>query len=76
MWQLSSIHLQILGQGQYLAPIMPRRTGIAATTFMMIVGAAEIVAGLMVPFKPRFGGYRLACGGIINLMQVVFSRLR
>lgn len=55
---------------------MPRRTGIAATTFMMIVGAAEIVAELMVPFKPSFGGYRLACGGIINLMQVVFSRLR
>jgi hypothetical protein len=43
---------------------------------MMIVGAAEIVAELMVPFKPSFGGYRLACGGIINLMQVVFSRLR
>jgi hypothetical protein len=27
---------------------------------MMIVGAAEIVAELMVPFKPSFGGYRLA----------------
>ena len=37
-----------LGKAQYLA--VPRRTGIAATTFMMmIVGAPEIVAGLMVP---------------------------
>jgi hypothetical protein len=61
-----------LGKAQYLA--VPRRTGIAATTFiMMIVGAPEIVAGLMVPFKPSFGGYWLACGGIINLMQAVFS---
>lgn len=34
------------------APIMPRRTGIAATTFMMIVGAPEIVAELIGPFKP------------------------
>jgi len=30
---------------RYLSPIVPSRTGIAASTFMMIVGAVEIVGG-------------------------------
>src|ERR1044071_7436772 len=54
----------------YLAPIVPRWTGIAAGTFMMIVGAIEIVAGLLVAFKPSVGGYVVAVwlwGIIINL---------
>ena len=42
---------------RYLSPIVPSWTGIAASTFMMIVGAVEIVAGLIVAFKPSFGGY-------------------
>jgi uncharacterized membrane protein HdeD (DUF308 family) len=40
---------------------------------MMIVGAIEIVAGLIVAFKPSFGGYLVAAwlwGIIINLLLV------
>ena len=58
---------------RYLAPIIPTWTGLAATTFMMIVGAIEIVAGLVVAFKPSFGGYLVAVwlwGIIINLLLV------
>src|SRR5215813_12440192 len=45
---------------RYLAPQIPAWTGIAAATFMMIAGAIEIVAGLIVAFKPGFGGYLVA----------------
>jgi len=40
---------------------------------MMIVGAIEIVAGLIVAFKPSFGGYLVAAwlwGIIINLLLI------
>jgi hypothetical protein len=58
---------------QYLAPFIPRMLGISATTFMMIVGVIEIVAGLVVWFKPRFGGYLVMAwlwGIIVNLLLV------
>jgi uncharacterized membrane protein HdeD (DUF308 family) len=45
---------------KYLAPIVPSWTGLAASTFMMLVGAVEIVAGLIVAFKPSFVGYLVA----------------
>jgi hypothetical protein len=44
-----------------------------ATTFMMIVGAVEIVAGLIVAFIPGVGGYLVAVwlwGIIINLLLI------
>jgi len=55
---------------RYLAPIVPETTGLDARTFMMIVGAIEIVAGLVVAFAPRIGGYLVAAwlaGIIVNL---------
>ena len=58
---------------RYLAPIVPSWTGIAATTPMMLVGAIEIVAGLIVAFKPSFGGYLVAFwlwGIIVNLLLI------
>jgi hypothetical protein len=58
---------------RYLAPVVPSWTGIAAGTFMMIVGVIEIVAGLIVAFKPSFGGYLVAVwlwGITINLLLV------
>src|ERR1043166_6058802 len=58
---------------RYLAPQIPTWTGIAASTFMMIVGAIEIVAGLIVAFRPSFGGYLVAAwlwGIIINLLLI------
>ncbi len=57
----------------YLAPIVPRVTGIAASTFMMIVGAIEIIAGLIVAFKPSVGAYIVCAwllGIIINLLLI------
>lgn len=58
---------------QYLAPIVTQTLGISATTFMMIVGVIEAVAGLAVWFKPRFGGYLVMAwlwGIIINLLLI------
>ncbi len=56
---------------QYLAPFIPQTLGVSADTFMMIVGVIEIVAGLLVAVKPRFGGYLVAAwlfGIIVNLL--------
>jgi hypothetical protein len=58
---------------QYLAPIVPRVTGLPAHTFMLGVGAIEIVAGLLVAFMPRVGGYVVGlwlCGIIVNLLMI------
>ena len=58
---------------QYLAPIIPRVTGLSASVFMMIVGVIEIVAGIIVAFKPKFGGFLVAAwlwGIIINLLLI------
>jgi hypothetical protein len=58
---------------QYLAPIVPRVTGLGAHTFMLGVGAIEIVAGLLVAFMPRVGGYVVGlwlCGIIVNLLMI------
>jgi uncharacterized membrane protein YphA (DoxX/SURF4 family) len=56
---------------QYLAPSVSNI--VPAHTFMMIVGIIEIVAGLVVLFKPRFGGYLVAVwmwGIILNLLLI------
>ena len=58
---------------QYLAPIATRVTGLSARQFMMGVGVIEVVAGLVVAFKPRIGGLIVACwllGIIVNLLLV------
>jgi uncharacterized membrane protein YphA (DoxX/SURF4 family) len=56
---------------KYLAPVIPRTLGVTAHTFMMVVGAIEIVAGLLVAWKPRIGGFVVAAwlaGIILNLV--------
>lgn len=56
---------------QYLAPVFG--TIIPTDTFMLIVGVVEIIAGLVVFFKPRIGAYVVAAwllGIIINLLLV------
>ncbi|HKD12384.1 MAG TPA: hypothetical protein VKE50_09925 [Thermoanaerobaculia bacterium] len=58
---------------KYLAPFVPNTLGIQPHTFMMIVGVVEIVAGLVVAFAPRWGGYLVALwllGIIVNLIAV------
>lgn len=55
----------------YLAPEFTDLFNAEAHTLMYFVGAIEIVAGLVVAFRPRFGGYLVAAwlGGIIvNLL--------
>jgi uncharacterized membrane protein YphA (DoxX/SURF4 family) len=56
---------------QYLAPWIARSVPVDATTFMHVVGGVEIVAGLVVAFAPRFGGYLVAAwlaGIIVDLV--------
>jgi hypothetical protein len=56
---------------QYLAPIFPATLGIDAATFMMIIGAIEIVAGIIVFLKPSIGGFIVSAwllGIIVNLL--------
>jgi len=57
----------------YLAPIVPRLTHLDGHTFMMVVGVIEIVAGLLVAFRPRIGACVIVlwlCGIIVNLLLI------
>ena len=56
---------------KYLAPVVNNAVGGHTHTFMMIVGVIEIIAGLVVAFKPKIGAYVVAAwlaGIIINLL--------
>jgi hypothetical protein len=56
---------------QYLAPFAPNLLGLSKQTFMYGVGAIEIVAGLLVALKPRYGAYVVAAwlvGIVVNLL--------
>ena len=51
----------------YLAPWLDRAVTGTSQEFTYVVGAIEIVAGLVVAFRPEFGGYLVAAwlGGIV-----------
>ena len=58
---------------RYLAPELADLFNAQAHTLMYAVGAIEIVAGLVVAFRPRFGGYLVAAwlaGIITNLLLI------
>ena len=58
---------------QYLAPVVSGWLGGHGHAFMLAVGVVEIIAGLLVAFKPRIGGYVVAAwlwGIIINLLLI------
>lgn len=58
---------------QYLAPAVARMLPVTGHTFMLAVGAIEIVAGLLVAVWPRLGAYVVAAwlwGIIANLLMV------
>lgn len=58
---------------KYLAPEFADLFNAQAHTLMYFVGAIEIVAGLVVLFRPRFGGYLVAAwltGIIVNLLMM------
>lgn len=55
----------------YLAPVVTTVVPLPAQTIMYVVGAVEIVAGLAVALKPRFGSLLVAAwlfGIIVNLL--------
>jgi uncharacterized membrane protein YphA (DoxX/SURF4 family) len=57
----------------YLAPEFTDLFNAEAHTLMYFVGAIEIVAGVVVLLRPRFGGYLVAAwltGIIINLLMM------
>ncbi|HEY8021426.1 MAG TPA: hypothetical protein VIH93_10005 [Thermoanaerobaculia bacterium] len=58
---------------QYLAPAIAHLLPFSGHAFMQVVGVIEIVAALVVWFKPRFGGYLVAVwlwGIIVNLLLI------
>src|SRR3954463_13154572 len=58
---------------RYLAPDIVRHLPWTAHEVMYVVGAIEIVAGLVVALRPRFGGYLVAAwlaGIIVNLLLI------
>lgn len=55
----------------YLAPIATSVVPVSGQTFMYVVGIIEIVAGLLVAFRPRIGSLVVAAwllGIIVNLL--------
>lgn len=58
---------------RYLSPLVPQVTGVSAHTFMLGVGVIEIIAGLIVAFAPRIGGWIVGlwlCGIVANLLSM------
>ncbi len=56
---------------QYLAPVFPDILNISPSTFMMVVGIIEIVAGIGVIFKPKIFAHVVSAwllGIIVNLL--------
>ena len=56
---------------RYLAPQIASALPIAPHTFMLIVGAVEIAAGVLVALRPRVGGIVVALwllGIVVNLL--------
>ena len=57
----------------YVSPIVPRRLGVSAHSFMLGVGVIEIIAGFIVAVAPRIGGWIVGlwlCGIIVNLLMI------
>jgi hypothetical protein len=58
---------------RYLAPMVPRLLGISGHTLMLAAGIVEIIASLIVAFRPRIGAYIVAVwlwAIILNLFLV------
>jgi hypothetical protein len=51
---------KLVNWDMYLAPAATRILPVPAHTLMMIAGVAEIIAGLIVAFVPRIGGWIVA----------------
>ena len=58
---------------QYLAPMITQLLPVTDHTFMLAVGVIEVVAGLLVAFRPRIGAYivTLWLWGIIGNLLLI-----
>jgi len=57
----------------YLAPTIANLSPVGGHNLMLIVGVVEIIAGLLVAFKPRIGAYVVAAwllGIVVNLLMI------
>jgi hypothetical protein len=57
----------------YLAPLIAKLSPIGGHNLMLVIGVVEIIAGLVVAFKPKYGGYLVMAwlwGIIINLLLI------
>ncbi len=58
---------------RYLAPVIRRQAPGGVNTFMDAVGVVEILAGLLVAFRPQYGGFIVAAllfANVINLLLI------
>ena len=58
---------------QYLAPIFAQMSPVGGHNLMLAIGVVEVIAGLIVFWKPRIGGYLVAVwlwGIILNLLLI------
>jgi hypothetical protein len=58
---------------QYLAPIFAQMSPVGGHNLMLVIGVVEVIAGLVVFWKPRIGGYLVAVwlwGIIVNLLLI------
>jgi uncharacterized membrane protein YphA (DoxX/SURF4 family) len=58
---------------QYLSPSIVQMLPFSASTFMMIVGVIEIVAGLIVLFKTELGAYIVAAWLVCIALTLIAS---
>jgi uncharacterized membrane protein YphA (DoxX/SURF4 family) len=58
---------------QYLNPSLAQMLPFSASTFMMIVGVIEIVAGIIVLFKTELGAYIVAAWLVCIALTLVLS---
>ena len=66
------LHL-LVNWDMYLAPAIAKLSPVGGHGLMLAVGVIEIIAGLLVAFKPRIGAYVVAFwlwGIIINLLLI------
>jgi hypothetical protein len=58
---------------QYLAPVFAQLSPVGGHGLMLVIGVVEVIAGLVVFWKPRIGGYLVAVwlwGIIVNLLLI------
>lgn len=73
LFGLDKLSHWLVNWDRYLTPELSDLFNTSAHSLMRIVGIIEIVAGLVVAVRPRFGGYLVAAwlaGIIVNLLMM------